>query len=259
MRTRNLIALGVFAVFYVTFGAYLTMNQEQVVYQPSAQDFDTCPTLATAERVNHRGTRMYLSGTDRPLAILYHGNAGSACDRAFYAQTFLAMGYDFLLVEYAGYSNDPLPPSHDRIKADVEHVIDFLSERTPPSVTLIGESIGTGVAAYHAALAPPERILLIAPFTDLHDLARDRFWFYPTNWLVVNAFDTVENLSDFRGPITIIHGTEDRIIPFHHGRRLRDSLRTTVTLTPIEGAGHNDLFLFPETFQALEEFLTTRP
>lgn len=255
MRWRTLRALSAFILFYLVFGVYLTLNQERIVYQPWPQDFADCPAMAEATQVIYQGTRMYVRKTDGPVVVFYHGNAGSACDRSWLADVFTAAGYDYVLVEYAGYSNDPVPPSHERIATDVHNVIDYLVTQKLTSVALIGESIGAGVASYHANLAPPERLLLISPFPDLRSVAATRFWFYPTWLLVDNAYQPATDLAGYQGPTTIIHGTNDRIIPFRLGEALHLSLPGTKTLVPVEGAGHNNLFSYTETHHTLSTFL----
>jgi len=206
MKQRNIIAVSVFVVFYISFGVLLTIHQQKIIYRPFPQDFASCPALTYTEQVTHKGTRMYVHKNNKPTVVLYHGNAGSACDRAFYADLISQTGHGFILIEYAGYSNDPNTPTHDRIKNDVKNVVDYLNEENITEVTILGESIGTGVASYHTSLQPPERLILISPFTDLHDIARERFWFYPTSLLVENAFDNEGNLENYTGKTLFIHG-----------------------------------------------------
>ena len=250
------MALSIFGAFYVLFGVYLTLAQERVVYYPNNQNFANCPALSAATLVNASGTRLYVELTDGPTAVLYHGNAGSACDRAFYTRLFSAAGYGYVLVEYAGYSNDPVPPSHSRIKQDVRNVVTWLDEQNLTGIVVVGESIGSGVAAYHAQLAPPDSLLLIAPFTDLAAVARTRFWFYPTSLLVDNAFDNVTALANYPGRTLIIHGDQDNIIPYALGQELFADLPAAKTFETIAGAGHNNLFQFPTTVTAINQFLT---
>jgi hypothetical protein len=255
MQRRNLIALLIGFTFYLGFGWWLFTNQERIVYQPWPHDFADCPALENAARVTHEGTRMYVRFIDGPVAVLYHGNAGSACDRAFLAQKIMESGYGYILVVYSGYSNDPVPPSHARITQDVNNVIAFLDEHATDTVAVIGESIGAGVASYHTRIAPPDRLLLIAPFTDLEAVAATRFWFYPTPVLVNNAWRPSEDLAEYRGPTTIIHGTDDYVIPFRLGEELANELAGDTTLVPILDGGHNDLFQFTATHDALKKFL----
>lgn len=256
MKKRNILAISIFLVFYVSFGGYLYFNQEKVVYQPFAQDFNSCSGFSKAEIVSYQDTRMYIGrNSAEPVVVLYHGNAGSACDRAFYADLFSNAGYGYIIVEYAGYSNDTRVPSHELIKQDVEHVVSYLKNEGVESVSVAGESIGTGAATYHASIAPPEKLLLISPFTDLRAIARNRFWFYPTGVLVDNAFNNLAALDTYRGEVTIVHGTSDTIIPYKLGDQLFQSLQTTKKLVPIENAGHNDLFQYEDTYTAVSEFL----
>jgi esterase/lipase len=255
MKKRNKIALSIFVVFYISFGVFITLNQESIVYHPFPQDFVSCPGFEEAKKVTYQGTRMYVSETSGPTAVLYHGNAGSACNRDFYANLFTQANYSYIIVEYAGFSNDVQSPSHELIKQDVKNVISYLEKENVERVVVVGESIGTGFAAYHASIAPPKELLLISPFTDLKDVARGRFWFYPTSLLVDNALDNIEALHTYTGEVTIIHGTEDKIIPYKLGEKLYNSIQTEKNITPVQDAGHNNLFTFEETYSAINEFL----
>ena len=258
MKKRDKIALSIFAIFYITFGILITIKQESIVYHPNSQDFYDCPAFQAADKVTHNGTRMYVQSSNKPTVVLYHGNAGSACDRAFYTNMFTSAGYGYIVVEYAGYSAGKSQPSHELIKQDVQNVVNYLSENDITNVTVAGESIGTGAATHHASLQAPNKLILISPFTNLLDIAKSRFWFYPTSRLVDNAFDNGTALEAYENEILIIHGNEDNIIPYKLGDSLFSDLTVEKTLVTIDGAGHNNLFMYPETYQAITDFLTKK-
>ncbi len=256
MTRRNIQALIGLVVFYLGFGILLTVYQERFIYQPSSQDFGNCSALINAEEVTANGTRFYMSDSGRPVVVLYHGNAGSACDRAFYSNWITAAGYDFVLVEYTGYGGDTETPTHQGIKQDVRNVIEYLASNGRDTSAVIGESIGSGPASYHASLAAPPKLLLITPFTDLHALVRGHVWFYPTGLLVDNAFAPITDLATFRGQVTIIHGTADTVVPTTLGEQLYESLMTpNKRFVAVKEANHNDLFLFIEAVTAVQNFL----
>lgn len=245
-----------FAIFYAVIGLFLSYKQESLVYQPGVQDFESCPDLKEAERLTYEGTRMYFKKNGPRVAVIYHGNAGSACDRAFIASIFGNIGYSYLLPEYAGYSNDSAKPSHAGIKKDVEHVIDFLDSRDFKNIVVLGESVGTGVASYHASLKPVSQLILISPFTDLVDVAQEAFWFYPASLLVENAFDNEQLLAAYRGKVLVLHGDADTVIPSKLGEELFESLRSPdKQLAIIRGAGHNTMFWYPETYESITSFV----
>lgn len=241
---------------YVTYGAYLAIRQERIMYQPTPQDFYSCAAFAGAEKITQEGTRIYFKNNGPRAVVLYHGNFGSACDRAFYAEMFERAGYSYILPEYAGYSNDGVAPSHERIKKDVEHTVDFLRTRNFSEVVVLGESIGDSFAAYHTSLLPPQKLLLISSFIDFQRIAKAHYGYYPVSLLVKNPFNNVVLIGDFPGSILLIHGEKDDIIPLALGQELFAELASPQKeLVVIRGAGHNDLFTFPQMYQAVGDFL----
>lgn len=162
-------------IFYILYGIILTLFQEKIIYLPSTQDFSNCEYFVNAKKVNFNGTRMYVQDTDKPAVVLYHGNAGSACDRSVYADIFTQAGYGYIIVEYTGFSNEEATPTHEAIKHNVQGVISYLKENNISNISVVGESIGTGIASYHTSLYAPDKLLLISPFTDLDDVAKNRF------------------------------------------------------------------------------------
>jgi uncharacterized protein len=258
MKKRNKIALGIFATFYICFGIFITFNQERITYQPWAQDFETCEAFKGAEKVTYNGTRMYVQKGEKGVVVLYHGNAGSACQRDFYAEMFLQAGYGYIVPEYAGYSNDSNKPTHERIKQDVLNVVSYLQEKNVNNVLVVGESIGTGMASYHTSLKAPKKLLLISPFASLADIAKRKFWFYPSSILVDNAFDNMQLLSNYTGRTVILHGDKDTIISQRSGIKLYESIPTQQKeFVSLEGYGHNDLFDSPVTYETIVSFLNT--
>jgi non-heme chloroperoxidase len=71
-------------------------------------------------------------------------------------------------------------------------------------------------------------------------------------------------LTDFRGdlpkidvPVLVMHGTEDRILPFESTAKRLPALVANLTLIPVEGGPHNIGWTFPEECNtALLEFVT---
>lgn len=256
MQKRNKIAISLFLLFYISFGVVLTLQQEKMVYQPWPQDFETCEAFKDVEKVTHNGTRMYVERGEKGMVVLYHGNAGSACQRYFYADMFMEAGYGYVIPEYAGYSNDRRETTHMLVKQDVQNVVSYLLTQNTDTVLVMGESIGTGMASYHTSLQAPEKLLLLAPFASLADIAKRKFWFYPSSFMVDNAFDNTELLRNYTGLVTIVHGDRDTIIPRQSGIKLYESLLSEKKeFISIDGFGHNDLFQSPNTFEAINSFL----
>jgi esterase/lipase len=249
-------ALAFFLVFYVGFGLYLYLVQERLVYYPPSTVFHACPELPQAQLAVVNGTRLFVHDVSDKVLVIYQGNAGTVCDRAQYAQAAVEAGWSYVLVSYTGYGDGAGHPSHAGIRRDVDNVVAYLESKSYADVRVLGESIGSGVAGYHASLLPPAALLLITPFDSLEKVAAHHYRWYPTHLLVREAYDTVENLAGYTGAVTVVHGTDDSIIPYERGRALYESLDTTEKrFVSAAGADHNNLWLYADPTEIIQQFL----
>lgn len=255
---RNVIALGFLLLVYVLFGAVATLQQERLIYRPSADIFEECEAFPLGEKRALGNTRAYIGGEVSQVMVIYHGNVGSACDRDYLVQLAEVNGYAYVLVEYTGYAGDTRAPSHEAVKENVRDVVEYLRDKSYEEVVVLGESISTGAASYHASLLPPDKLILISPFRNLLDIAKNRFWFYPTSLLVNNAFDNEQALAKYRGDVLIFHGDRDWIIPIRSAELLFEAPRTdSKEMVIVYGAGHNSMFEFVDIYMKIYEFLSS--
>jgi hypothetical protein len=256
VQSRNMRALAFFAVFYVGFGAYLYLIQERLVYYPPSTVFTACPELPQAQLVVADGTRLFVHEVSDTVLVIYQGNAGTVCDRAMYAQAAIEAGWSYILVSYTGYGDGAGRPTHAGIRRDVDNVVTYLQSRNYADVRVLGESIGSGVAGYHASLLPPSALLLITPFDSLEKVAKHHYRWYPTQFLVREAYDTAENLKGYAGRVMVVHGTDDSVIPYERGRSLYEGLDTPEkTFVSVTGADHNNLWQYVDPADVIKEFL----
>lgn len=256
-RYLGFALLRIVILIYIGYGFLLWWKQGSFIYHPDNQIFGACEELAHTEHLNLDGTRAYYyhnASTSR-IAVVYHGNEGSACDRAIYTTAFSMHQYSYMFVEYAGYSNDPREPSKELLLQDAEHVIDFLNEQSYETVVVIGESLGSGVGSYHASKHEIDTIIYVTPFDTLASRASNLMWMYPVSLLLHQNYDNITWAHDVPRAC-IIHGTNDKVIPLEHAQRLYDSLATNdKTLTIIEGAGHGDIYGYTEFYTTMHQCL----
>ncbi|MEA1925694.1 MAG: hypothetical protein U9M90_00405 [Patescibacteria group bacterium] len=255
MLKRIIIFIGICIGIYVFFGAILFFRQREFVYYPTMRDFEKCAGFKDAEKLNINGTRAYFKRNSDTLAVFYHGNAGSACGRTYIKKMIENAGHSFLIVEYAGYSNDDKKPKEELLLQDVRNMVDFIKGENFNKVLLIGESIGGSLSAFHASEGSYDRMLLISPFDTLGSVAQDAFPLYPAKMLVMEDYDNIKLLQG-KENIWIIHGTEDEIIRIDRSKRLYGSIGgENNRYIEINGAGHNDMFEFQQTTEIINRFL----
>jgi hypothetical protein len=196
----------------------------------------------------------------RRVVLYLHGNAGHLQDWGWHADLYVEAGYDFLVIDYRGYGKSGgRVESEPQLHADIDRVWEWTTARyAPGDVTLVGYSLGAALAARLACEAepPPGRLVLLAPFYSVRDMARRLVPYVPIG-LLRYPLTTDRALSECRHelPITIFHGEGDRTVPFSQGRRLAELLGDQARLVPLPGAGHQDIAADPLFRREMEALL----
>jgi fermentation-respiration switch protein FrsA (DUF1100 family) len=120
-----------------------------------------------------------------------------------------------------------------------------------------GESLGTAVALQLASEVTPRAVILESPFTSAVDLGQRAFPWLPVRWMMRNRFASIDKIGLYHGPLLIIHGTQDTIIPFDMGQMLFDRANAPKRFYAVPGADHNDVALTGGRpyVQAIDDFL----
>lgn len=222
--------------------------QRQLIYLPDisspAPPDDVEPvTLTTDDGLEL--TSWFLSPPDPVSVVLVTpGNAGHRGLRLPLARGLVDRGHAVLLLEYRGYGGNPGRPSEAGLLADARAARDHLEQRDDvPAGRLayLGESIGSGVAAALAAEAPPVALVLRSPFPELADVGRAAYPFLPVGTLLRERFPVLDHLEDHDGPVLVVAGTADTIVPTALSREVAEA--TGAELVLVDGVGHNDLEL----------------
>jgi pimeloyl-ACP methyl ester carboxylesterase len=89
---------------------------------------------------------------------------------------------------------------------------------------------------------PPSRLVLIAPYDSIVELAAQAYPLLPVRWLVLDPYESGKFAPGIRVPTTIIEAGNDEVIPHASTEKLLHRFAPGVaTMTVIDGVGHNDL------------------
>lgn len=244
---------GQLGLCYAFVSALLFVAQRHLLYHPTG--------LSPAEfttQVHERfgGKARILTGFDAVVlepaapavatAILFHGNGGNGIDRAVLASRFLARGYRLILAEYPGYAARGGAPSESVIAADALQLYSAVHRLFPGQpVTLVGESLGSGVAvqvAANAAARPPAAVVLITPFASMTEVAQSRFPALPVALLLQDRYDSARHIRAYHGPVRIMVADRDELVGAASGLALYQvaAARGEALLVRSPSAGHND-------------------
>jgi pimeloyl-ACP methyl ester carboxylesterase len=231
--------------------------QRQLIYFPEvATEQSLLKTADRAGLLDWRddkgqliGWRSRSSGGESRRLVVFHGNAGNAVYRQYFAAGFLALGsaWQVYLFEYPGYGARPGSPSESGIKATAAEALEGLLAKDTSPLYLLGESLGSGVASYLAGRFTDKvaGVLLVTPFTSLTDVAGHHYGFLPVKALLSERFDSKEALTHYPGPVAFLLAGNDEIVPASLGRELYESYQGPKWLREQAGAGHNTLDFDP--------------
>ncbi|MFH2058222.1 MAG: alpha/beta fold hydrolase [Pseudomonadota bacterium] len=179
--------------------------------------------------------------------IVFHGNAGTALDRNFYASALSRQAYRVILSEYPGYGGRLGKPSENVLAEDAIKTIHLAYQAYGEPLILWGESLGCGVvaSAVQQTRIPVKGVVLFLPWDSLTNLAQTHYPFLPVKWLIKDKYDSVENLKGFTGNIGVILAGNDEIIPVKHGKNLYESIRANKKLWVFDNATHNEMPVAP--------------
>jgi uncharacterized protein len=191
-----------------------------------------------------RGWRAAPRGAVRARVLVLHGNAGSALDRVYYPAALLPRGLTVALLEYPGYGARPGAPAEASLAAAAVEAVEELAAEGPEPVWLLGESLGSGVAARAARLRPDRvrGLILVTPFARLSDVARHHYPFLP-GFLLRDRWAPLDDLATFPGPTAVLVAGRDEVVGADEGRILFAGLSGAKRLWEQPQADHNDLDL----------------
>ncbi|WP_299114309.1 alpha/beta hydrolase [uncultured Winogradskyella sp.] len=195
---------------------------------------------------------------DNPKGVIlyFHGNAGDLSRWGKITEYFVDKNYDILVIDYRTYGKSTGRLSEAAIYNDAKYCYDYLLKHySEKEITLYGRSLGTGIASYLASNNNPKQLILETPYYSILDVAKHRFPMFPVKPLLKYRFPTHQYLPKTNCPITILHGTDDNVVPYSSGKKLSELNIEKLNFITIENGDHNNLIEFDAYHNTIESIL----
>ncbi len=173
-----------------------------------------------------------------PAVLFAHGNGELIDFWPHELKKINRFGIGVFLVEYPGYGRSEGTPSQKNITEAFNRAYDVLIEREdvdPAKIILFGRSVGGGAVCALAAQRPSAALILMSAFISVRSFAKR---YLAPAFLIRDPFDNLSVVRDYKGPILVIHGKFDEVIPYSHGMTLYNASRNATMIT--YKSGHND-------------------
>jgi pimeloyl-ACP methyl ester carboxylesterase len=239
------LLLSVVALVYLGLCVALFIFQRRLIYfpQPAGPLHGAISRVLAIDgeqvRINereHAGSKavVYFGGNAEPVASSLPGLVEAFPDRAIYQ------------MNYRGFGGSTGTPSEAVLFSDSLALFDMVRQRHP-DITVIGRSLGTGVAVHLASLRPVERLVLVTPYDSLQALAVAQFPYFPVRWLLQDKFESWRYAPAVRTSTLLLMAENDEVIPSASTRQLLTRFGAGVAkLVVVAAAGHNTILESPE-------------
>lgn len=235
--------------FYAVYCVLLFLVQRQVIFPrymipaPPAPDYEALgvePVWLEASFGRVEAWYLPPKSTERPspAVIFGHGNGELIDYWPSELGRFASMGIGLLLVEYPGYGRSAGAPSQGSISEAFTLAYDHLITRPDVDaarIVLFGRSLGGGAVCDLALRRPSAAIILMSAFKSVKAFA---VRYLAPAFLIRDPFDNLAAMRRYAGPVLVIHGNADEVVPFDHGRALHAAARYGKMI--VYQAGHND-------------------
>ncbi|RMA64490.1 alpha/beta hydrolase [Ulvibacter antarcticus] len=195
---------------------------------------------------------------EKPIGVVLYlkGNSKSIKGWGKFAVDFTRHRYDVIMVDYRGFGKSTGKRSQKAIKHDLQFIYKRITEKVSEKyIILYGRSLGSGFATKLASMNDPKMLILDAPYYSLTNVTGRYMPFMPLSVIMRYPMPTYKWLKYVNCPVRIIHGTQDKLIPFKSSVKLSQIRPKITRLYPIIGGGHKNMNTFEEYHKVLSEII----
>lgn len=237
MLSRILIYL---IIGYLVLTVLFALLSNFIIFQPPKSNYpDNNNLIKIKTSDNNVISAVYLPNKNAEYTILVsHGNAEDLGTMMSFLHELHNHGFSIFAYDYHGYGTSTGKPTEKNTYLDADAAYDYVTEQLHvPSkqIILYGHSLGAALAIDLAVRKSIGGLIIESPFITAYRTITQ---------IPLIAFDKYNNLSKIKQincPILVVHGKEDRTIPFWQGMKLFNEANSLKYSLWVNNAGHNDV------------------
>ncbi len=252
---KILLLVGI--ILYLGLGVIAYFLSDRLIFYPPSSSYtvEQLPVTWIPTEDNTQIAVLYLPNPEASYTILYsHGNAEDLGYLAGLLVKIRQVGYSVIAYDYRGYGlSSREVPGEQAVYQDEAAVYRYATQTLGiPSSQLIlfGRSVGSGPAIHLAQRETVAGLIVESGFVSAFRVATH------VTLLPFDKFPNLRHIQQVHCPVLVIHGTEDKIIPPWHGRKLFEAAPEPKRNFWVKEAGHNDIAMIggEQYWQVLREF-----
>jgi uncharacterized protein len=233
------LGFALLASLYVAIGALLYVFQRSLIYFP--QPRSNLAGAVVMMSVPDAQIEISTAGPVDADAIVYFG--GNADDVSLSVADLMQQfpNHAIYAMHYRGYGGSTGTPSEKSIISDAFALMKRV-ESAHQKITVIGRSLGSGVAVQIAAQRPITKLVLVTPYDSIEHVAAQIYPWLPIRWLLQDKFESWKVAHKITAPTLIIAAQHDQVIPLRNTQKLFEHLPSATTKMQVVGnVDHNSV------------------
>ncbi len=256
MNAKIIKRIILYSLIYLIPGLLLFLFQRDFLYFPTEQTAHKYDQMIFAN--DGESIEVIVLNRGQKKALVYFG--GNAEQVVYNAHDFLKTfpDYTVYLFNYRGYGLSTGKPAEKGIFSDSLVLYDRIKKHHS-GISLIGRSLGSGVAVFLASERTVEKLVLVTPYDSIRDIARQRYFMYPVSVMLKDKYDSIGRVDRIESPTLILIAEKDTVIPNKNSIRLVHAFpEGQVAVKVFKGADHNSISWEKTYYEDLRTFLEER-
>ena len=226
----SLSIIGLVVLIYLIITLILYNSQRSLLYHPTENNYSGDKLTVSIDKIkikNEDNIELLAWYHEKDIenykTILFlHGNAGSLENRIHKINHFNDMDVNFLIISWRGFSGNKGQPTEEGLYKDAKSGVNWLKNKgiRKENIIIYGESLGTGVATEIAQNNKFAGVILESPFTSMVAAGKSKYPIFPIKLLLKDKYESDKKIQNIKSPILIMHGEDDKIVPFWMGKKL---------------------------------------
>lgn len=188
-------------------------------------------------------------------AVIYFGGNAEDVSNSFLRFSALLPNQNLYFVNYRGYGGSTGTPSEAVFFSDALAIYDSIHAKHQ-NVSVIGRSLGSGVAVYLVAKRKVDKLILVTPYDSIENVAKKSFPIFPVSLILQDKFDSASRAPSIEAKTLLIVAEIDEVIPRANSDALAARFpEDRVVERVIQGTNHNSIGMSQEYLDLVVGFL----
>ncbi|MEO6173158.1 MAG: alpha/beta hydrolase [Arenimonas sp.] len=241
------------AFIYLSLCAWLYMQQRSMLYfpVPAISNVQAQPFELASDGLKLNG---WVVNPGQSEAVIYFGGNGEQVEWNVPEFQASIPNKSVYLVPYRSYGGNPGEVTEENLYLDALNLFDNIKPQYQ-QVSLIGRSLGTGVATYVAAERNVNKLILVTPYDSIVNVAQDKYTIFPVSLLIKDRFESAERADKIKANTLIMIAGNDEVIPRANTENLIRHFKQKPNVVVFKALGHNSISDGSNYQKAIAEFL----